>query len=243
MWTAHPSNRTCDLPRRLRVALVEDHEVFSVGVAAILAGVPQIRFCGSHPTVTSLLAETPAHVFPDVVLLDLRLGDGSDPAQNVVVLQRRNAHVVVCSSCEDPWSVRRACEAGVLSVVRKSEPASVLVKTVLAAGRGELTASVDWASALGSEAALVVEQLDEVETQILTLYASGEKADAVGRKVARATSTVNADIGRIRRKLMEAGLDASSRAALLKCAEEAGLVPRLPRVPPGGRAAPRRSGP
>lgn len=239
MRTALTSHQAPEAAKRLRVALVEDHEVLGVGVAAILAGVPQIRFTGSYPTVAALLAETSYHAFPEVVLLDLRLADGSDPAQNVVVLQSRNAHVVVYSGCDDPWSVRRACEAGVLSVVRKSEPAVVLVETVLAAGRGELTPSVDWASTLDSDAAFVAERLDEVESQILTLYACGEQADAVGRKVARATSTVNADIGRIRRKFMEAGLDASSRAALLKRAEDAGLVPRLP--PTVGNGTPSRA--
>ena len=211
--------------RRVQVALVEDHSAIAIGVAAMLSAAENLHFVGGYPTVSALIKAEQGHAFPKVVLLDLRLGDNSDPAVNVQRLRELGAGVIVYTSGEEPYLVRRACEGGVLGVVRKAESPQVLIDTIQATIRGELTPSVDWASALDTDSEFVTQQLNETERNILALYASGATADYVARRVGLATNTVNKYIAVIRRKFMDAGLPAGSRVDLLRRAQQEGLVP------------------
>lgn len=211
--------------RRARVALVEDHTVIALGVTTMLAPATDLRFVGGYPTVGALVADSEGVPFPDVVLLDLRLGDDSDPATNVATLHELGAAVIVYTSGEEPYLVRRACGAGVLGVVRKAEEPEVLLETIRAALRGELSPSMDWASALDTDSEFVTRQLNETEQRILALYASGATADYVARRVGLATNTVNKYISGIRRKFIAAGVPAGSRVDLMRRAQMEGLIP------------------
>ena len=123
--------------------------------------------------------------------------------------------------------MRRACEAGVLGIVRKSEDPQVLIDTIRAAAHGELTPSLEWASILDSDTAFVLGSLSELERQILALYASGAQADYVARRVGRSVNTVNKRINAIRQRFMDVGLPAASRVDLLRRAQDAGLIPTI----------------
>lgn len=209
--------------RRSRIALIDDHAVLGVGVATMLAPVTDLRFLGTYPTLQAMVVDLGHEGAPDVVLLD----DRSDPAANVTALQALNCAVVVYTSGDDVYLMRRACEAGVLGIVRKSEDPQVLIDTIRAAAHGELTPSLEWASILDSDTAFVLGSLSELERQILALYASGAQADYVARRVGRSVNTVNKRINAIRQRFMDVGLPAASRVDLLRRAQDAGLIPTI----------------
>lgn len=217
-------------PPRTPVAVVEDHRLIALGVSSIVNATGDLTVTGTYPDVPALEAAcTPPGTAPapQVVVLDLRLNDESDPADNVRRLRELGAAVVAYTSGEDPYLVRRACEGGVLGVVRKTEPPEALTTVLSAAARGELTPSVDWASAIDSHGTFVLTELTDAERRILELYASGAKATYVARRVGLSTNTVNKYLVRIRRRLMDAGLPSSSRVDLLRSAQAEGLVPTL----------------
>src|SRR5688572_497636 len=60
----------------IRVLLVDDHEVVRRGLQAILERNPEIAVVGEGNSVASGVREA-ARVHPDVVVMDLRLPDGS----------------------------------------------------------------------------------------------------------------------------------------------------------------------
>ena len=121
-----------EVPRVGTVALVDDHDVIALGVTTMLAMTASLHFRGGYPSVAQLLEETAATKdrLPDVVLLDLRLPDNSDPSHNARTLRTRGAAVIAYTSGDDPYLIRRACEGGVLGVVRKSETPDVLISTI-----------------------------------------------------------------------------------------------------------------
>lgn len=218
-----------EVPRVGTVALIDDHDVIALGVTTMLAMTASLHFRGGYPSVAQLLEETAAtkERLPDVVLLDLRLPDNSDPSHNVRTLRTRGAAVIAYTSGDDPYLIRRACEGGVLGVVRKSETPDVLISTIWAALRGELTPSLDWASALDADSAFVTSALTPSEQEVLSLYATGAEASFVARQLSLSIHTVNTYVSRIRRKFMDAGVPAGSRVDLLVRAQAEGLVPTL----------------
>ena len=218
-----------EVPRVGTVALIDDHDVIALGVTTMLAMTASLHFRGGYPSVAQLLEETAAtkERLPDVVLLDLRLPDNSDPSHNARTLRTRGAAVIAYTSGDDPYLIRRACEGGVLGVVRKSETPDVLISTIWAALRGELTPSLDWASALDADSAFVTSALTPSEQEVLSLYATGAEASFVARQLSLSIHTVNTYVSRIRRKFMDAGVPAGSRVDLLVRAQAEGLVPTL----------------
>jgi two-component system, NarL family, response regulator DevR len=63
-------------PHPIRLLLVDDHEVFLMGLRALFNRVPSIRVVGEAGTAATALSEA-LRLTPDVVLMDLRLPDGT----------------------------------------------------------------------------------------------------------------------------------------------------------------------
>jgi two-component system, NarL family, response regulator DevR len=64
------------MPNPIRLLLVDDHEVFLMGLHTLFSRVPSIRVVGSAKTAATALSEA-LRLTPDVVLMDLRLPDGT----------------------------------------------------------------------------------------------------------------------------------------------------------------------
>ena len=128
-------------PRPVRVGAVDDHPVMLAGIRAELADSdPDLVLSRTAATVDELLADGDAY---DVVLLDLRLGDGSRPLDNVSRLRAADADVVVYTDGLDNAAGREALSAGALGIVLKDEPSAALVEALLRVlDRGSLSARV-----------------------------------------------------------------------------------------------------
>lgn len=195
------------------------------GLRAMLADHPDLQLVANASTVAELLELD--HGW-DLVILDLRLGDGSAPTDNVEQLRGVGVETLVFTSAEDPYLVRSAARAGVLGVVRKSESAAVVVEAIRLAAHGHLVATTDWAAAIDSDPDLQVVDLSPRQREVLTLYASGEKAARVATLTGLSPETVNDYLGRIRQKYAEVGRPAPTKTDLFKRAVEDGWLP-IPR--------------
>jgi DNA-binding NarL/FixJ family response regulator len=211
---------TSELPV-LRVALVEDHEIVAVGFAELLRGYPDIDVVTVSSTVTALdLVTTPV----DLVVLDLRLGDGSSATDNIRSLLDSGVDVLILTAAEDPNLIRAAAKAGVLGIVRKSQPVDELVEAIRDAASGATVAGLDWAAAIDGDAGLADAGLSAREREILALYASGEKAQSVAYLTNLSKSTVANYVSRIRAKYANAGRPAHTKVDLHRRAAEDGLI-------------------
>ncbi len=158
------------------------------------------------------------------MILDLRLADGSTPAENLAVCNENQIAVVVYTSGDNPDLIRQAIAHGALSVLRKTASADVIIESVRAAARGETTPGLDWAAAVDADEDFISRYLTPMEIEVLTLYASGELSDSVARQLNMSPGSVNTYINRIRNKYREAGRQVDSRVDLFLRAAEDGLV-------------------
>ncbi len=214
-----------------RIGLVEDHESVAIGVAAMLAPEPDLDLVLTAGNVPELLAAAANSAPLDLVVLDLRLADGSSPEDNVRALRDRGVEVLVFTGADNAFLVRAAAKAGVLGVVRKSEDVPTVVAAVRRAASGEQVVTTDWAAAIDGDPQLCDVGLSPRQEEVLTLYASGEKASRVARLTGLSEQTVNDYLGRIRQKYADAGRPAPTKTDLYKRAVEDGWLPVPERHP------------
>ena len=203
----------------IAIIVLDDHRVVGLGGTAAFNNRGVDASISWAPTVRDA-----KRLRGQVAILDLRLADGSDPDRNIADLTERAIPVVVYTSGDDPYLVRRAIAGGALSIIRKSAPPEDLVEAVLAAADGATFPTPDWAAALDADEDFLADHLSDLEARILTHYASGESSACVARTLSVSKNTVNTYIARIRDKYREAGRHADSRVDLFRRAAEDGLV-------------------
>lgn len=204
------------------VALVDDHEIVGVALRTTIAEIPGLEYAGTVATVEELLA---GPVLPHLVLLDLRLADGSSPVRNVELLTAAGLRVLGYTSGESPFLVRAAAGTAMLGIIRKSESVAILSDALQKAARNEPVVSADWASALDTDPALESAGLSAQEQRVLALFAGGVKAQVVASEVGIALSTVDDYVRRIRTKYERIQRPAYTKIDLYKRAVEDGFLP------------------
>ena len=209
-----------------RVALVDDHAIVEVALRSALGAVPSVEFLGVSSTVSELLVE---HAEAQLVVLDLRLADGSSPVTNVAALRDRGMRVIAYTGAEDPSLVRLAARTEVLGIVRKSAPVVVLLDTIRAAVDGDALMSTEWAAAIDADPELGRAQLTAQEESVLALFATGLQAPAVAAKLGIAAGDVGDHVRRIRAKYTRIGRAAPSRVDLYQRAVDDGFLPQAGR--------------
>lgn len=203
------------------IALVEDHALIAVGFRDLVEAADGLTLAGTVETVADL-ASLGATL--DLVVLDLRLTDGSLPADNVAAIHRMGAHVLIYTGAEDRRLIQSAARSGALGLIRKSSEPEVLIDAIRTAAEGREVFGTDWAAAIDADAGLQDAKLSRREQEILSLYASGETAATVARQTGLSRETVADYVSRIRRKYADAGRPAQSRIDLYKRAVEDGYL-------------------
>lgn len=207
---------------RITVALVEDHPLMRVGVENLLRKSERIEYLGGFSSLRELANHGPA---PDILLLDLRLGDNSNPAHNVMRARQAGSKVLIYTSADDPYTVRTACQAGAASIILKSASHDSLITAIYSLADGSEVAGMDWATVLDSDQDFVNHVLTEAERKVLAEYACGLTSQQVARKLNLSPHTVNSYVRDIRRKYEKAGRDARSRVDLYLHAVRDSLAP------------------
>lgn len=160
---------------------LDDHPVVIEGVAAVLerAGLG-LQWWGSAQTFAELQTEIDARGVPDILLVDLHLGDGSRPEDTFAVLSSQGARCVILTSERRPVPIRRAVANGAVGLVLKSDSAQSMVETITQVARGEFAVSSDLAYALATDEATCA-RLAPREVEVLESLAQGHTRRAVAR--------------------------------------------------------------
>lgn len=205
-----------------RIAHVDDHETVRIGFSSLLADQDDLDLIASHATVAQLV---PIFGEIDLVVLDLRLSDGSTLVDNLELLVGAGVPVLALTGADNLVDLRVATRAGVLGVVRKTDSRDVIISAVRLAARGESIVTTEWAAAIDSDPQLPSAGLSPKEQQVLALYASGEKSVTVAHRTGLSTNTVSEYVRRIRTKYAIAGRPAHTKIDLYKRAVQDGILP------------------
>ncbi|MFD3707450.1 LuxR C-terminal-related transcriptional regulator [Nocardia sp. NPDC058658] len=206
----------------VRLGVIDDHSLLIDGLRLTLAADPRITIVATGASVQAML-DVCADI--DIAILDLSLPDGSTPSMNVAALTNAGiANVLVLTAGDRPDLVREAARAGVLGVVRKSEPGAAILAAITAASAGQPIGTADWATAIDADDQRP--RFAPREEEVLALYAAGESAEDAAALMEISTHTVNMYLRRIRSKYSEFGTPVPSRAALRDAAQRDGFAPR-----------------
>lgn len=195
---------------------------------AISAGVP-VGLAGFVPLAPGTLCATTVDQLLreagdlDVVLLDIRLDDGSSPPDNVRRLTERGWKVLLFTQVRQPAVIGRCLQAGAMGVVGKHEDWETLAGAVLAVAGGKDHLNADWAAALAALGCTPA--LTTREEEVLKLYAAGLPMKSAARRVGIAEETAKEYLSRVKRKYLDAGRPARTKTELYLRAVEDGLLP------------------
>lgn len=215
-------------PAPIRAAIIDDHEAIRLGVGAALqqhtAG--QVKVVSSHETVDEFLADD---VDADVVMLDLSLGDDSDPKESVEKLAEGGYRILVYSIADDIRLVRRALAGGADGVCRKAEPIAQTIEALEAVANGQMVLSQEILAAIESDTTYVAASLGPRERQVLSLYVAGLEIPEVAQQLYITENSVKEYLKRIRVKYTQVDRPANNKLDLLRRAIEDGIIPPVQR--------------
>jgi DNA-binding NarL/FixJ family response regulator len=211
---------------RLRVLLVEDHEMVAKGLSAALVDEPDLDVVGwartAHDGTTRY-----AQLRPDVVLMDYRLPDapGTDATREIRSADRE-ACILLLTGADDPGVVAEALDAGCSGFVSKDRGVDELASAIRAVARG---AAVFPASLLTralrppGEGGRVGADLTSREREVLDLLAQGRSTEEISEELFLSMHTVRNHVRNILTKLQ-----ARTKLEAVVLAARAGLVDLRP---------------
>jgi two-component system response regulator DevR len=193
----------------LRVMLVDDHEVVRDGIRAMLAAEDDIHVTGEAGTVQEAIDEA-NRTKPDVVVMDVRLADGSGiEATRQIRADHPSTSVLMLTSFADDEALFASIMAGASGYVLKQVRSGELVRAIRAVGAGKslLDPSVTTAvlDRLRKGKHLMRDErlarLSPQEERILALIADGRTNREVGEELQLAEKTVKNYVSSILSKL------------------------------------------
>jgi len=210
----------------ITVFLVDDHEIVRRGIAELLGAEPDISVVGEATTAAQALGRIDA-TQPDVVLLDVRLPDGSGIDVCREVRSRYPAiRCLMLTAYDDEEAMTAAIVAGASGYVLKDIRGSVLLDSLRAVAEGKnlmnpvLTARLVKRIKANNEVDPRLGSLSGRENQILELIARGLTNRQIGEHLDLAEKTVKNYVSSILSKL---GLERRTQAAILRL----GSVPEV----------------
>ncbi|MFE3579932.1 response regulator [Streptomyces vinaceus] len=202
------------------ILLCDDHAVVRAGLLALLGSAPDIEVLGEAGSGEEAVALA-AKLRPDVVLMDLQLGEGIDgvEATRRITAVTDPPHVLVLTTYDTDADVTRAIAAGATGYLLKAERPEELFAAIHSAAAGRTTLSPPVASRVMAHMRGSRPTLTDRERDILGQLARGLGNRDIARALFISEATVKTHLGRIYDKL---GVD--TRAGAVAVAKEQRLL-------------------
>jgi two-component system, NarL family, response regulator DevR len=193
----------------LRVMLVDDHEVVRGGVRSLLQATDDIVVTAEAGSVREAVDEA-ERSRPDVVVMDVRLADGSGiEATREIRARRPKTQVLMLTSFADDEALFASIMAGASGYVLKQVHGAELVRAIRAVGEGkslldpEVTTAVLDRLRKGKHLLRdeKLQRLSPQEERILELVAHGRTNREIGDELHLAEKTVKNYVSSILSKL------------------------------------------
>lgn len=196
--------------RTIRLLLVDDHEVVRVGLRTLLSEHHEIKIVGEAETMADSIRQA-LRLKPDVVLMDVRLPDGSGVAACREILASCPAtRVLFLTSYADDDSVLAAVVAGAQGYLLKEIDSSALVGAIEAVAEGQSILdptvthrALAWIKGFGinSHSLPDAEPLSPQEERVLALVAEGKTNKEIATSLRLSDKTVKNYLANIFQKL------------------------------------------
>ncbi|WP_033279397.1 response regulator [Streptomyces sp. NRRL F-525] len=188
-------------PVPVRLLLCDDHAVVRAGLRALLSSADGIEVVGEAGSGEEALALA-ARVRPDVVLMDLQLGDGMDGVTATRKLTAGDGpRVLVLTMFDTDADITRAVEAGATGYLLKAERPEELFTAIRGAASGRTALSAPVADRLMARMRSPHPTLSERELEILGQLSRGLGNREIARALFISEATVKTHLGRIYGKL------------------------------------------
>ncbi len=192
-----------------RIMLVDDHDVVREGLRALLSRREGFEIVGQAATVADAIAEA-AKMEPDVIVMDVRLPDGSGIEACREIREARPAtRVIMLTSYADDDAVFASILAGAAGYVLKQTRGSALADAITAVARGESLLDAAVTQKVMDRVRMAdqrkpndpLDGLTEHEHTILSLIAQGKTNKEIAAQIYLSDKTVKNYVSSILSKL------------------------------------------
>ncbi len=204
----------------ISVLLVDDHPVVRAGLRAVIDASTEVRVGGEAASGEEAVALT-RHLAPDVVLCDLRLGEGMDGIATTAAIRAlpEPPAVLILTTFDRDAEVLAALEAGAAGYLLKDVSPEVIVQAVRTAAAGGTHVAPELATRVLTGMRAPRPRLTDREADVLRLLATGASNKEIARTLMVSEATVKSHLVHVFSKL---GVD--SRARAVHVARETGLL-------------------
>ena len=184
--------------KTIRLLVVDDHLIARLGLRSLLGSFAQLEIVGEAGTVAEGIAEA-SRLQPDVVLLDVRLPDGSGlEVCRRIQDSKANTKVLILTSFADDAFVFDAIAAGADGYLLKEIGGEALVRAIETVNEGKsvldpaVTRRVMGRVTGGRGGALDrnLDQLSAQERRVVALVAQGKTNKEIGQEMGLSDKTV-----------------------------------------------------
>jgi two-component system response regulator DevR len=195
--------------KKIRIMLVDDHEIVRQGLKALIEADEEMVVVGEADGVQSSV-ERAALTLPDVVVMDVRLTDGSGiEATREIRAQRPETRVIMLTTFADDDALFASIMAGAAGYVLKQVKSNDLVRSIRAVAHGQSLLDPSMTGAvlerLRKGRDLLKDEklarLSPQEERILTLVAEGKTNKEIGSALNLAEKTIKNYVSAILAKL------------------------------------------
>ncbi len=196
---------------RIRVIIVDDHQLLLEGTKAALEQYPEVEIVGLASTGRDALRAV-EQLAPDMVLLDVRLPDISGIEVARQVKERWPGILIIAlSGFDDTMYVRGLRKLGVVACLPKTLKTAELIQAIRDAWAGKAPAAVSHPRSSSPE---LLDPLTPREFQVLQLMGTGSRNSDIAAELGLSIKAVEYHVTHILEKL-----DARSRSeAIIKAA-------------------------
>lgn len=217
----------------IRLVLVDDHEVVRIGLCAVLNLTPGMKVVGQGGRMEEA-KQLCCRLKPDLVLLDIRLPDGSGvDAARAILAKCPQTRVLFLTSFADEHTVLEAILSGAQGYILKDIASNALIRAIRTVASGQplidprLTKhTLEWLGKVSSEPGQSKRPLlSPQEQRLLPLVTKGFTNKEIARDLRLSEKTVKNYLANIYSKL---NIGRRSQIAAFYAGSFKGSEPRLP---------------